>query len=555
MQFATGLGRLAQRGNGNAAHAAQVLAGQGCRFPPDRVGRALRHDLAAVVAGPRPQVHDVIGAADGLLVVFDHQNRVAEIAQPRQRGQQALVVALVQADARFVQHVHHAHQPRADLARQPYALRFAPGKGLGAAVQVEIAETHVGHEAQSLRQFAHDALGDFLPPALQAQRREELERRLDAHRTQFGDRALRHQHVARRLVQPRPAAVRAGRGAQVAGQFLAHPRRFRFPVAPFHVGKNALERPRAAEPAPGLEAEGELDPGPSAAVEHGLADSRGKRFEGRLRVEPVVPRQAFQDGVVPDVAAVPAAHGAARKAEVGTDDPFRIEEPLGAQAGAGLAGAGRVVERKEPGLHFRNGEVAHRAGEAAGEQYVRPRLVIDEADQGDSPGQGQRGLEGLGQALAQFLAHPQPVHDHFDRVIAPEIELRGIVHLAHGAVHAGANEAARNQVGKQLAVFSLAVAHHRRHQVDGRALREPEHFIDHFADGLRGQFALVDRTARHAGAGEQEAHVVVDFGDRRHGGTRVVGGRALLDGDGRRKPLDVVHVGLAHDAQELPGVG
>jgi len=461
----------------------------------------------------------------------------------------------VQADAGFVQHVHHAHQPRADLTRQPYALRFAAGKGLGAAVQVEVAEAHVGHEPQTLPQFPYDALGDFLPPALQAQGGEELERRLDAHRAHLGDRALGYEHVAGRLVQARAAAVRAGRGAEVAGQFLAHPRRFRFPVAPFHVGKNALERPGAGEPAAGLEAEGEPDPGSPAAVEHGLADLRGKRFEGRLRVKTVVPRQAFQDGVVPGVTAVPAAYGAARKAEVWTDDPFRIEEPLGAQAGAGLACARGVVERKEPGLHFRNGEVAHRAGKAAGKQDVRPRLVVDEADQGDPAGQGQRGLEGLGQPLAQFLAHPQPVHDHFDRVVAPQIEFRRIVHFAHGAVDSGANESARHQVGKQLAVFSLAVAHHRRHQVDGRALREPEHFIDHFADRLRGQFALVYRTARHAGAREQQAHVVVDLGDRRHGRARVVGGRALLDGDGRRKSFDVVHVGLAHDAQELPGVG
>jgi hypothetical protein len=40
--------------------------------------------------------------------------------------QQAVVVALVQADGRFVEHVHHAGQAGADLRGQPDALRSPP---------------------------------------------------------------------------------------------------------------------------------------------------------------------------------------------------------------------------------------------------------------------------------------------------------------------------------------------------------------------------------------------------------------------------------------------
>jgi hypothetical protein len=46
-----------------------------------------------------------------------------------QRADQAVVVALVQADAGFVQHVHHAGQARADLAGQADALRLAAAQG------------------------------------------------------------------------------------------------------------------------------------------------------------------------------------------------------------------------------------------------------------------------------------------------------------------------------------------------------------------------------------------------------------------------------------------
>ena len=47
--------------------------------------------------------------------MLDHQNRIAQIPQPLQGFQQPVVVALVQADGRLVQHVQHPGQARADL--------------------------------------------------------------------------------------------------------------------------------------------------------------------------------------------------------------------------------------------------------------------------------------------------------------------------------------------------------------------------------------------------------------------------------------------------------
>ncbi len=40
-------------------------------------------------------------------------------------GEQALIVALMQTDARFIKNVEHADETRADLGREPNALRFA----------------------------------------------------------------------------------------------------------------------------------------------------------------------------------------------------------------------------------------------------------------------------------------------------------------------------------------------------------------------------------------------------------------------------------------------
>ena len=85
----------------------------------------MRDHLAAMLAGARPHVDDVVGVADRVLVMLDDEHGVAEVPEPLQRHQQPVVVALVQADARLVEHVEHARQARADLAGEPDALRLA----------------------------------------------------------------------------------------------------------------------------------------------------------------------------------------------------------------------------------------------------------------------------------------------------------------------------------------------------------------------------------------------------------------------------------------------
>jgi hypothetical protein len=91
-------------------------------------------------ARARPHVHHLIGGADRVLIVLDHDHRIAQIAQPQQAGQQSGIVALMQANRRLIQHIHHPHQPRADLRGQPDALRFAAGQRIGAALQTQIIQ-------------------------------------------------------------------------------------------------------------------------------------------------------------------------------------------------------------------------------------------------------------------------------------------------------------------------------------------------------------------------------------------------------------------------------
>ena len=118
------------------------------------VERALHHDLAAVHAGPRAHLDDVVGGADRVLVVLDDDHGVADVAQALERRDHLDVVLRVQADARLVEHVEHAHQAGADLRRQPDALRLAARERARAAVEVQVVEADAEQQLEAAADLA-----------------------------------------------------------------------------------------------------------------------------------------------------------------------------------------------------------------------------------------------------------------------------------------------------------------------------------------------------------------------------------------------------------------
>ncbi len=115
--------------DGHCTLATQVGAGDRARLGQDVTQGTRRDHLAAVLTRAGPDVEHPVGRPDGLLVVLHDDQRVAQLAQPDERRDQLGVVLLVQADGRLVEDVQHAHQARADLRRQPDALRLAAAQG------------------------------------------------------------------------------------------------------------------------------------------------------------------------------------------------------------------------------------------------------------------------------------------------------------------------------------------------------------------------------------------------------------------------------------------
>ena len=124
--------------------------------------RALRDDISAVRAGAGADVDQIVGGADAVFIVLDHDDGIADGLQTLERADQPGVVALVQADGRLIEHIADADQPAADLRGQADALGFAAGEGGGFAVEREVAEADIDHEPKPGGDFAHDRLGDLL---------------------------------------------------------------------------------------------------------------------------------------------------------------------------------------------------------------------------------------------------------------------------------------------------------------------------------------------------------------------------------------------------------
>ena len=112
-------------GNGDTAFAGKELARDALRTSGDFLDRSHFHDFAAANTGAGAKIDDVVASPNRLLIVFDHDDGIANVAQLFQRPQQPLVVAWMQANRRFIEDVQDTDQATTNLAGQPNSLRLA----------------------------------------------------------------------------------------------------------------------------------------------------------------------------------------------------------------------------------------------------------------------------------------------------------------------------------------------------------------------------------------------------------------------------------------------
>src|SRR5690606_11464720 len=201
---------------------AEILSRERLLGSLDHIDGAFRHKSTAMLARAGTDVYDPVGRAHGVLIVLDDQERIAEVSQSLERPDQAIVVTLVQPDARLVEDVEHTHQARADLRCQANALRLPPGERVGGPVEREVVESDVDQEPEALPDLLENLPGDGVLTLGQrgariligivAQLGEPGERDADRQPGEVDDRLALDQDREHLRLQTRPLADRAWTG-------------------------------------------------------------------------------------------------------------------------------------------------------------------------------------------------------------------------------------------------------------------------------------------------------------------------------------------------------
>jgi hypothetical protein len=229
-----------------------------------------------------------------------------------------------------------------------------------------------------------------------------------------------------------------------------------------------------------------------------------------------------------------------------------LEVVHAAQPRAGRARALGTVEgeklRREPG----HGDAALGAG---GERAEEALLAAHHGHGTRLLAVAQGQFHGVGQTLADLGLEHEPVHDQLDAVLLFLVQFGNIVQKHDFTVQAHPGEALALELGEEILVRPLLMLHQGGQEQELRALGQGHDLVHDAVRRLGLDGPAARRTMEAPQSGEEHPQEVIDLGDGAHGGTRVARGALLLQRDGRGEPLDLVHLGLVHLRQELPGVG
>ena len=593
-------GRNALFGHGNAQFAGQILAGERGAVGQNFRQRAGGDQFAAMNPGAGAEIKNVIGGANGVGIMLNDEHGVAEVAQSLERGEQTVVVTLVQADAGFVQHIEHANERGTNLGGQSNALGFAAAKGAALAVQRQVAQPDVAKETEAGANFLHHFAGDLLLEFGELERHKKLVRLVhgqaaDIHdgvagNFDFGPLAfeLRGELLAAEghrqnfRLEPLAIAPIAEFRAHVSLEPVADEFAFAVGGQPFQIGQHAFEGTvnfahLAAAP------EGKFNIVLAGPVHQNLAEILGQILVGRLQADLEVAGQRAQHGLVihdqPLAGTTPRLDGTIqRQFHIRNDQGFIKHHLLtksmadGTRAGGGvereMLGRGRIValaggrrahligvQRLDPFAGGRRGGCLARLGFGCRRPCPFGQLV-QRKHHAFAP--AQSGFGGIAEAHANLVIYDQAIHNDLDIVKFLFVEFDAgdvFAQLDHLAIHAGAHKAFTGKTLKDIAELALLAADHRREQHHLGLGRQRQNLVHNVARGLGRNGHAGLGAMRLADVRVQQAQVIVNLGGGGDDRTRAAARAALLDGNGRREAFNEIHVRLLQLVQKLAGVG
>ena len=197
--------------------------------------------MSAETARAGTEVENIVGVADSVFIVLDDKDGIAEVAELQQGLDEAVVVALMQANGGLVENIEHAAELGADLGCEPDALSLSAGERGGVAVESEVIQTHRAEEFEPLDDFAANALGHQGFACGEAEIDGGGKRAVEGQRGEVGNGKSADFHGERLRAEALAAANRAGRRGHVGHHVLAIAIAARLFHAVAQEGEDAME--------------------------------------------------------------------------------------------------------------------------------------------------------------------------------------------------------------------------------------------------------------------------------------------------------------------------
>ena len=166
----------------------------------------------------------------------------------------------------------------------------------------------------------------------------------------------------------------------------------------------------------------------------------------------------------------------------------------------------------------------------------------------------ERLLQGFAQALRDSLLHHKAVHQNLDIVLDILVQTDFLGELIQVPVDPDADIAGPSRLGNDLFVLSLPPSHNRGEHLQAALLRQRHKDVHHLVYRLAPDLTTAFRTVHDAAPRVQQTEIIIDLRHGSYRGSRVMVGRLLINGNGRRKSLDALDLRFFHLPEELPGI-
>ncbi len=171
----------------NDFSAGKVITGDGSRCVHDLLRGAVGHNLTAMDAGTRADIHDPVRSHHRLFIMFDNNQAVAKIPHALHGRNELGIVTLVQADAWLIHDIQDTGQLGADLGSQTDPLTLTAAQRACQSVQSQVIQADIGKELQTAADFLDDKIGNLCLLCIQLQIIQPEQSLLDTHLREVSD--------------------------------------------------------------------------------------------------------------------------------------------------------------------------------------------------------------------------------------------------------------------------------------------------------------------------------------------------------------------------------